>query len=91
MCKLFLITGLNISFKDTQREKAPSNKTPVLAKSTNLDVWPIGTSSKLFIRGSSTETKFSKKYNSFWQNSVLCDWSILYSSSDKWSHLTHFL
>ena len=26
MCKLFPITGLNISFKETQREKAPSNR-----------------------------------------------------------------
>ena len=91
MCKIFPITGLNISFKETQREKAPSNKTPALTKSTDLGVWATGTSNELFIRGSSTETKFSKKYSSYWQNSVLCDRSILYSSSDKWSHLAYFL
>ena len=36
------------------------------------------TSNKLFIRGCSTETKFSKKCSSYLQNSVLCDKSILY-------------
>ena len=34
----FLIT------KDTLREKAPSNKTPALTKSTNMDVWEVGIS-----------------------------------------------
>ena len=33
-------------FKDTYREKAPSNKTPVLTKSTNMGVWVIGTSNQ---------------------------------------------
>ena len=35
--------------KDTDREKAPSNRTPALRKSTNMGVWAVGT---LFIRGS---------------------------------------
>ena len=30
--------------KDTQREKAPSNKTQALTKSTNMGVWVVGTS-----------------------------------------------
>ena len=34
----------NSLFKDTQREKAPSNKTPALTKSLNMDIWVIGTS-----------------------------------------------
>ena len=38
--------------KDTHRERAPSNKTPALTKSTNMDVWTAGTLSQLFIRGS---------------------------------------
>ena len=46
-------------FKDTHREKAPSNKTPALRKSTNMGVWAVGTLNQLFIRGS--ETKLSKK------------------------------
>ena len=38
--------------KDTHREKAPSNKTPALRKSTNMGVWAVGTLNQLFIRGS---------------------------------------
>ena len=37
---------------DTHREKAPSNKTPALTKSTNMDIWVVGTSNQLFVRGS---------------------------------------
>ena len=29
--------------EDTHREKAPSNKTPALAKSTNMGIWVVGT------------------------------------------------
>ena len=38
--------------KDTYREKAPSNKTPALTKSTNMGIWFVVTSNQLFIRGS---------------------------------------
>ena len=38
--------------KDTHREKGLSKKTPALTKSTNKDTWVVGTSNKLFIRGS---------------------------------------
>ena len=47
--------------KGTHREKAPSNKTPVLMKSINMDIWVAGTSNHFFIRGSYTETNFSIK------------------------------
>ena len=30
--------------KDTHREKALSNETPMLAKSMNIDIWVLGTS-----------------------------------------------
>ena len=36
-------------FKDTQREKVPSNKTPALTKSRNMDIWVVGTSNQIFI------------------------------------------
>ena len=39
-------------FKDTHRKKAPSNKTPVLRKGTNMGVWAVGTLNQLAIRGS---------------------------------------
>ena len=39
-------------FKDSQREIAPSNKTPALTKSTNISIWVVDTSNRLFIRGS---------------------------------------
>ena len=35
--------------KDTQREKVASNKTPVLTKSMNMDIWVVGTSNQIFI------------------------------------------
>ena len=38
--------------KFTYRENAPSNKTPALTKSTNMDIWVVGISNQLFIRGS---------------------------------------
>ena len=47
--------------KDTHKKKAPSNKTPALTKITNTGIWLVGTSNKLFIRDSYTETRFSKK------------------------------
>ena len=39
-------------FKDTYREKALSNKTPALTKSTNMDIWVVGISNQRFTRGS---------------------------------------
>ena len=33
------------------REKVPSDKTPALAKSTNMGIWVFDTSNHLFIRG----------------------------------------
>ena len=39
-------------FKDTHREKAVKNQTPALTKSTNMDIWVVGTTNQLFIRGS---------------------------------------
>ena len=44
----------------THREKAPSNKTPALMKSTNMDIWVVGISSQFFLRGFETETNFQK-------------------------------
>ena len=41
---------LDMFIKDSHREKAPSNKTPALTKSTNLGIWVVGTTSQLFIR-----------------------------------------
>ena len=47
-------------FKDTHREKALSKgKTPALTKSTNMDIWVVGTTNQL-LRGSLIETKFEK-------------------------------
>ena len=46
------VVELSIFFKDTHKEKAPSNKTPALTKSTNMGIWVVGTTNQLFIRGS---------------------------------------
>ena len=37
---------------DTHREKAPSNKTSTMTKSTNKGIWVVGTTNQLFIRSS---------------------------------------
>ena len=63
--KLIISTDCHIktcrSLKDTHRENAPTNNNSVLTKSMNMDIWVVGPSNQLFIRGSQTETKFSKK------------------------------
>ena len=60
---------MRYKFKDTRTEKAPSNKTPTLSKSMNMDIWIVGTSnhdpwSNQLLWGSATEIKFSKKIKS---------------------------
>ena len=47
--------------KNTHRETATSDKTTTLKKSMNMVICVVGTSNQLFIRGSLTEIKFSKK------------------------------
>ena len=44
-------------FKKTHREKAPKIKLRRLI----MDIWVVGTSNQLFLRGSKTETNFPKK------------------------------
>ena len=46
--------------KHTRREKATPSKTLAFTKSTNMDIWVVGTLNQLVIPGS----KFSKTYNS---------------------------
>ena len=40
------------SIKDTQKKKSTSNKIPALTKGINVDIWVVGTSKHIFIRGS---------------------------------------
>ena len=49
---LWCLKRFREGLKDTHREKASSNKTPALRKSTNMDVWAVGALNQLFIRGS---------------------------------------
>ena len=51
--KYFLFTKLHKILRILRGKKAP--------KYPNMDIWVVGTSNQLFIRGSYTETKFSKK------------------------------
>ena len=44
--------SLDVKVKDTYKEEAPSNKTPALTKSINMDIWVVGTPNQL------TETNF---------------------------------
>ena len=45
------LTLLLSPYKDTHREKEPSNKTPALRKKTNMGVWALGILNQLCIRG----------------------------------------
>ena len=47
-------------------------KLQCLKNSINMDIWVVGTSNHLSIRGSWTETKFSKKESISLQNPILC-------------------
>ena len=46
-----------LQIKGTHREKAPSNKTPALPKSTNMGIWVVDTTNQVFIRGSEIKLK----------------------------------
>ena len=50
--------------KDIHKENTPSNKTKELMKTMNMRIWEIGTLNQLFIRGSYTEIKYSKRLSS---------------------------
>ena len=39
-----ILKDISFSLKNTNREKAPQNYTPALAKNMNMDIWVIGTS-----------------------------------------------
>ena len=54
-------SGEHLRLRDTHRENALMNKTQKLTKSMTMDIWVISTLNQLFIRGSYTEIKFSKK------------------------------
>ena len=49
---MFTKSSQTLQFKDTHREKVPSNKTPALTKSINTAIWVVSTTNQLFIRGS---------------------------------------
>ena len=44
------------NINDTHKEYTLSNRTQALTESMNMDIWKIGTSNQLFIRGSHTLT-----------------------------------
>ena len=48
----YMALFLKTLMEDTNSEKAPSNKTPALAKSMNMDICVVVTSNQLFARGS---------------------------------------
>ena len=76
------ISSVAIERYDTRSSnvlKAPSNETPAFKKSVNMDIRVVGTSNQIFLKVSETQTKFSKNESSYWQNSVLCNRSILYN------------
>ena len=50
--KKYELNNKSIALKDTYSEKASSDKTPPLRKSTNTGVWAVGTLNQLFVRGS---------------------------------------
>lgn len=65
-CNIFygvddIIVFVNFAnLKNIHKEIAPLNKTLALTKNMNIDIWVTGTSNQL-LKGSFTETKFSRK------------------------------
>ena len=51
----------HVLFRDTHMEKAPSNETPSLTKSTNIGIWVVSTTNQLFIKCPSTGALFSER------------------------------
>ena len=56
-----ILIFIKILVKDTHKENTLSNKTQAPSKTINIDIWIIGTSNQLFIRGCYTKIKFPKK------------------------------
>ena len=91
-------------FRDTHREKAPSNKTSTLTKSINMDIWVLGTSIQLFISGSYTEKgktpfivigPFCTPHSvclkiGFWQGSFLWKCCLFNLSTFNWKTILQF-
>ena len=50
-----------IVLKDTHKENTLSNKTQVLTKSMNINIWEFGILGQLCMRDSHTQIEFSKK------------------------------
>ena len=66
--------------KVTHSEKVPSNKTPALMKSMNMDISIVGTSNQLFVRAFYTKQNFQEDSVVTGKLAVLCNTSVLYSS-----------
>ena len=64
--------------KDIHRENAPTNESHAFTKSVNMDILVARTLNEIFITGSFTEIKFSKKKAVSGKTPLLCR-SILYS------------
>ena len=61
-CCFHFCEQLNVEcVKDTHREDTRSNKSQALMGGMNMDISEISTLNQLFIRGSYTQIKFSKK------------------------------
>ena len=43
---------IKFTYRENANTNKTSNKTPALTKSTNMDIWVVGISNQLFIRGS---------------------------------------
>ena len=56
-----VVQKLHCILKDTHGERTSSNKTEALMKSMNMYIWVSGIVNQVFIRGSYTPIRFSKK------------------------------
>ena len=54
ICRIGVVFRIvdDVSLSLLTGKKVPSDKTPALTKGTNMGFWVVGTSNKLFIRGS---------------------------------------
>ena len=83
--------------KDRHRQKAPSNKTPALSESMNMDIWVVGTSNQLYKRFQNCNKIFKKLvtgktrsilYSPFCVLTLASDMAVLYGN-DAFSMLRH--
>ena len=78
------VTLIELSIKDTNWEKASSNETPGLTKSTNMSIWVVGTANQLFIRDLKLKQNFQKNKAPFFVIGPFCSYHFICLNIGFW-------